>query len=140
MNVDDITRHIEDQVAQARAHADRMKAWSTSLEQLSGEGTALRGAVKVTVNNAGVLTSLKLSDAALDAGAAGLSSAILAAIGAAKQAVADDVGRSAADQFGAEGEVTTLMVSDMARRMGVTADLNAPRMPRTSRPSGGVIG
>jgi hypothetical protein len=104
----------------------------------AAEGTALRGAVKVVVHNAGVVTSLKLTDAALDAGAAGLSSAIMAALGAAKQAVADEVGRSAANEFGANAEVTTLMAADMSKRMGVMPDLAGPGRP--TRPSGGVIG
>lgn len=132
-----ISREIDQQIRQANEHAERMRVWADDVDRISGEGTAMRGAVKVSVNNSGVLTGLTLTDAALDAGARGLATAILDAIGAAKQVVADQMGRSAADQFGRDGEITQLMVADMNKRLGVTPDFDAP--PAAGRP-GGVIG
>ncbi|HMT32899.1 MAG TPA: YbaB/EbfC family nucleoid-associated protein [Dermatophilaceae bacterium] len=138
MDVEGMTRRIEDQVRAAQAHADRMKAWAGRIEQVTGEGTALRGAVRVSVNNAGVVTSLHLTDAALEGGPAALSGAILAAITAAKQAVADETGRSAVAEFGRDGEVTHLMVADLSKRFGVTPDID-PKNPFSGRP-GQVLG
>jgi len=138
MDVEGMTRRIEDQVRAAQAHAEQMKAWAGRIEQLTGEGTAMRGAVRVSVNNAGVVTGLQLTDAALDSGPAALSGAILAAITAAKQAVADETGRSAAAEFGRDGEVTHLMVADLSKRFGVTPDLE-PKNPFIARP-GQVLG
>jgi hypothetical protein len=90
------------------------------------------------VNNAGVVTSLHLTDAALEGGPAALSGAILAAITAAKQAVADETGRSAVAEFGRDGEVTHLMVADLSKRFGVTPDID-PKNPFSGRP-GQVLG
>ncbi len=134
-----LTRRIEEQVSQAQVHAEKMQTWAEQVDRISAEGSALRGAVRVSVNNGGVVTGLRLTDAALDAGAAGLGQAILQAINAAKQSVADETGRSAAEHFGRDGEVTRLMVADLTKRLGVTADLDGTG-PQRPGPAGGVIG
>ena len=112
MDVEGMTRRIEDQVRAAQAHSEQMRAWAGRIEQLT--------------------------DAALDSGPAALSGAILAAITAATQAVADETGRSAAAEFGREGEVTQLMVADLSKRFGVTPGLE-PKNPFVARP-GQVLG
>jgi len=143
VDIDALTAQIEAQVRAAQDHAVAMKAWAAEIESLTGSGSALRGAVKVEVNHSGVLTSLKLTDAALDAGPNSLAAAILAAVEAATQAVADETGRSAASQFGRDGEVTRLMVADLTKRLRVTPDLDGPAGEGYAggpRHTGGVLG
>lgn len=136
-----ITARIEQQVRQAQEHASRMRAWAEHVEQITGEGSALRSGVRVSVNHSGVLQSLRLSEAALGAGPEALARAILTAVEQAKQAVADETAGTAVEHFGRDGEVTRLMVADLSKRLGVTADLGGGpgRGPRPGGP-GGVLG
>ncbi len=137
-----VTARIEQQVREAQEHAARMRGWAHQVAQVTGEGSALRGAVRVSVNHSGVLQSLRLTDAALAAGAQGLTAAILSALEQAKQSVADETIGSAAALFGRDAEVTRLMLNDLSTRLGVSADLDAGRSAGRERrgPLGGVLG
>ena len=55
VDVSAVTARIEQQVQQAQQHAARMRAWAIQVEQVTGTGSALRGAVRVSVNHGGVL-------------------------------------------------------------------------------------
>ena len=116
------TARIEQQVRRAQEHAAQVRAWAADVERITGEGRALRGGVRVTVSNTGVLQTLHLSEPALQVGADGLARAILEAIDAAKQVVADETAATAVAQFGTDGEVTRLMVADLGKRLGVTPE------------------
>jgi DNA-binding protein YbaB len=137
-----VTARIEQQVREAQEHAARMHGWAQQVAQVTGEGSALRGAVRVSVNHSGVLQSLRLTDAALAGGAQGLTAAILSALEQAKQSVADETIGSAAALFGRDAEVTRLMLNDLSTRLGVSADLDAGRSSGRERrgPLGGVLG
>lgn len=122
-----MTARIDDQVKQAQKHAAQMQEWSDEVETITGEGSAMRGAVRVTVNNSGVVTSAKVSEQACDAGGAAVSRGLMEALQAAQQAVADAMGRSVATRFGKDAEITQLMVGDLSTRLGVSVSLDEPR-------------
>lgn len=127
MEPDEITARIDEQIQQAQQHAAQMQLWAEEVDRLTAEGTALRGGVRVAVNNAGVLTSVRVTDQACEAGGPALASGIMAAVKAAQQIVADELGRSAARRFGREAELTQRMVEDVSARMGVSVNLEEPR-------------
>ncbi len=122
-----MTARIDDQVKQAETHAAQMQQWSEEVDAITAEGSAMRGAVRLTVNNSGVVTSVKVSDQACDAGGAAVSRGLMEALQAAQQAVADAMGRSVAGRFGRDAEITQLMVGDLSTRLGVSANLDEPR-------------
>jgi len=122
-----MTARIDDQVKQAETHAAQMQQWSEEVDAITAEGSAMRGAVRLTVNNSGVVTSVKVSDQACDAGGAAVSRGLMEALQAAQQAVADAMGRSVAGRFGRDAEITQLMVGDLSTRLGVSVNLDEPR-------------
>ena len=129
-----LTARVDEQIAAAQRNADQMQAWAAEVDAVTGEGTALRGAVRVTVNNSGVATGVRITDEGCEAGGRALSAAVMEAMGAAQQAVGDVVARSAAARFGEDGEITRLMVADLSQRLGVDIDVSEP--PTGSRPYG----
>ncbi len=135
---DEVGRRIEQQVRQAQEHAAQVRAWAADVERVTGQGQALRGGVRVSVSHTGVLQSLHLSEPALQVGANALARAILDALDAAKQAVADATAASVAAQFGPEAEITRLMVTDLGKRLGVTPKPPGSAPGRGDRP--GVLG
>lgn len=132
-----MTARIDEQVRQAGEHATAMQEWAAEVEAVTGEGSALRGGVRVGVNSSGVVTSLTVTDAACDEGGRALTDALLSALKEAQQSVGDALGRSAARRFGEDGELTQLMVQDLNGRLGISVDLAEPR---TGSASGGRIG
>jgi len=107
-----------------------MQEWSAEVDRMSAEGTAMRGGVRVTVSNSGVVTSVRVTDQACQAGGAAVTAGLTEALGAAQQAVADAMGRSVAQRFGADAEITQLMVGDLSSRLGVQVNLDRPRPGR----------
>jgi DNA-binding protein YbaB len=122
-----MTARIDDQVKQAQTHAAQMQQWSEEVDAITAEGSAMRGAVRLTVNNSGVVTSVRVSDQACDAGGAAVSRGLMEALQTAQQAVADAMGRSVAGRFGRDAEITQLMVGDLSTRLGVSVNLDEPR-------------
>jgi DNA-binding protein YbaB len=132
-----VTARIDEQIAKAQRHAERMQEWSNEVESLTAEGTALRGNVRVSVNHSGVVQSVRITEAGCDAGAAGLSTGVMDALQAAYKAVGHAVARSAASRFGENAELTRLMVDDLASRLGVSID-PSPENPRRRYPDGRI--
>lgn len=122
-----MTARIDDQVKQAETHAAQMQQWSEEVDAITAEGSAMRGAVRLTVNNSGVVSSIRVSDQACDAGGAAVSRGLMEALQTAQQAVADAMGRSVAGRFGRDAEITQLMVGDLSTRLGVSVNLDEPR-------------
>ncbi|MEP9292172.1 YbaB/EbfC family nucleoid-associated protein, partial [Enterobacter hormaechei] len=57
-------QRIDEQVAQAAAHADQMQLLAAQISELSAEVSSPRGEVSITVDVSGRLTALRFDDSA----------------------------------------------------------------------------
>ncbi|QCQ17405.1 YbaB/EbfC family nucleoid-associated protein [Microbacterium sp. RG1] len=73
-------QRIDEQVAQAAAHADEMQLLAAQISELSAEVSSPRGEVSITVDVSGRLTDLRFDDSAFDLTPRELSALVLDAV------------------------------------------------------------
>jgi hypothetical protein len=88
---DDMDRQIDAWADKVRAKAQQYKALTSEMESINGQAESPSGAVRVTVNRAGVLTALEISDNVRSMRGSQLASEIMSTIRTAQSGLGDKV-------------------------------------------------
>lgn len=88
---DDMDRQIDAWADKVRAKAQQYKALTSEMESITGQAESASGVVRVTVNRAGILTELEISDNLRDMRGSQLAGEIMSTIRTAQSGLGDQV-------------------------------------------------
>jgi DNA-binding protein YbaB len=122
---------IDRDIEQAAERARAAREWRQQIDDLTGRGEASRGAVRVTVETTGLITSLEVSDSVCDEGGAAVGRAVMEAMRAAQADVREQILRSSDVTWGEDSEISRRMAQELDERFAAVdrADDQDPGLP-----------
>ncbi len=112
----DMERSIERWAAQVHAKAETYKTLTSEMSKITGRSEAANGAIRVTVNQAGLVTDLSLSDDVRSMRGSRLSAEIMTAIRRAQAALGDQVVDLMKQRVGDDAETIATIASSYAQQ------------------------
>ncbi|GAB3378208.1 YbaB/EbfC family nucleoid-associated protein [Amycolatopsis echigonensis] len=152
----DAAARVDQMVAQAKQKAQRYQAMQAAVGQVAVTETGKDGLVTVTVDSAGNVTDLRITDQVRELSGAQVAAAVLTTLRRAQSRLPDRLGEVMAETIGDDRQTVDTIVgnyrakfpepepeepepaeSQHVRNLGAIEEEPAPKPPRARRPPGG---
>jgi len=131
---EDMDRQIDQWAAKVHAKAQKYKALTTEMESITGSAESASGAVRVTVNRAGILTDLSITDDIRTMRGGQLAGEIMGAIRSAQSTLGAQVVAMMQDKVPEDGASIDAVADSYAKQFAQPDEDEPAEQPPASRP------